>query len=230
MEISPALMAKMLLFSFLFGVVSGAVFDVGRAFRTLIFGYPKSKKMHKFCQIKLPFSRKTICGKNRFFKAFLHIVIFFSDLLFVVFFACGLILVNYFFNDGGLRGFTFWGAILGFALYYFTLSHLLIFIFEGVIIAARYLVWSIFDLLRLPFLFIYNNFEKNIKKIYEKFRFRLEKRSKKVYNVCELLCEDRLDNNKRIRIRPSKTENQRRECKENEKDKNRTRYIAQEKQ
>ena len=86
MEISPALMANMLLFSFLFGVVSGAVFDVGRAFRALIFGYPKSKKMHKFCQIKLPFSKKTICGKSRFFKAFLHIVIFFSDLLFVVFF------------------------------------------------------------------------------------------------------------------------------------------------
>ena len=204
MEISPIAMAKMMLFAFVFGAISGCVFDALRAIRVLFSDAPRSRKLHRFCKIQLPFSKRFFCQSNRLKKIFLAISVFFCDAFFVIFSVCGIMLLNYFFNDGGLRGFTVLGAVLGFALYYFTLSKILLFLFEGLLFCLRYLIEAFFDLFYRPFLNIYNNFVKNIKKIHEKFRFRLEKNRKKVYNVCEILYDDASSSKGRVRIRASR--------------------------
>ena len=91
--------------------------------------------------------------------------------------------INYSYNDGGIRFFTVAGILLGFVIYYFTLSRALIFLGELASFAVRYTFFAIFDVVSLPFLKIYNNLVKKIKKSYEKFRIRIEKKQKKkVFN------------------------------------------------
>ena len=209
MEISPLNMAKMLLFAFVFGIFSGCVFDALRALRAFFSDTPKSKKLGRFCELELPFSKRIFCKSNRVKRIFWGITVFFCDAFFVVFCVLGLMLVNYFYNEGGVRGFTIFGAVLGFALYYFTLSRVVLFLLEGVILCIRYLIAVFFDLFYRPFLNIYNNLVKNIKKIVGKFRFRLEKKSKKVYNVCEILYDDSSLAKGTVRIRFSGNKNNR---------------------
>ena len=60
MEISPILMAKMMFFAFAFGICSGIVFDALRALRMLFSNRPRSGRLYRLCDAKLPFSKRKI--------------------------------------------------------------------------------------------------------------------------------------------------------------------------
>ena len=60
MEISPSLLAKMLFVSFLFGIQSGIIFDIGRVLRALFFGEAKSKRLVGLYAAKLPISKRSL--------------------------------------------------------------------------------------------------------------------------------------------------------------------------
>ena len=218
MEISPILLAKMLMVSFLFAIQAGRVFDVGRAARLFFSCDPKSAKLKKAYRVRLPFSKRemsTIAQKktNRFLK---NAVIFFADVIFVIYSAWGIVKINYSYNDGELRAFSILGFLMGFVIYYFTFSRVAIFLLELVIFSIKYFLAAFFDGLYLPFLKIYNNLVKNIKKVGEKFHFRIEKKGKKVYNVCEVVCKNESQENKRIKVRISTCQKEEEGCGKNE--------------
>jgi len=217
MEISPILLTKMLIVAFLFGIQSGIFFDFGRSLRLCLFGDIKSQKNKKIRNLKLPFSKRELYKKqNKITQIFENIFVFICDFLWVVYSFLGLMKINYSYNDGGIRAFTFFSLILGFILYYFTVSKLVIFIMELLSISLRFVIFSFFDAISIPFLKIYNNLVKKLKKRCEKMRLDIEKKRKKVYNVSELVCENITKENKRNKIKVSVLKNQKKEHGKNE--------------
>lgn len=218
MEIYPIVMAKMLFVSFLFSLQAGALFDFFRALRLIFSGEPKSKLWKRAYRARLPISRKELFAKdegkyNRFMK---NAVIFFSDVFLFVYSAWGLMKINYSYNDGGVRGFTLVGMLVGFVLYYFCISRAVVFLLEGFAFFAKYAFKSLFELVSLPFYKIYNNFVKKIKKMLGKFHLRIEKRGEKVYNVNEVVCENRDFESRATGIRVSSSKRKRKGHGENE--------------
>ena len=218
MEIFPFVLAKMLFVAFLFGIQSGIVFDFGRAMRGLLFGEVKSKKIKKAYSAKLPFSKRKIREhvkkSDRIFK---NVVIFFCDFLWIVYSFFGLVKINYSYNEGGIRFFTILAMIIGFTVYYFSISHLAVFLLEVVSFVIRYIFLSVFDMLSIPFLKLYNILVKKIKKRCENIRLRIEKKKKKVYNVSEEVCENVCEDNKRITVKITIRKNQKKGRIKNEK-------------
>ncbi len=96
MEISPALLSKLLLFCTCLGAVTGSICDVFFLFCDLL-----KKK-----------------GARGIFAAR-----FFGDLVAVLTVSLGVIVFCYYFNDGTIRGFCFIGAAAGFFVYRHTLSY-----------------------------------------------------------------------------------------------------------
>ena len=80
------------------------------------------------------------------------------------------------------------------------MTKVLLFLFEGGFFFLKYAIMSIFDFLRKPMLYIYNKFVKKIKKMCGKFRFRIEKKRKEVYNVNETVCDNESSSANRIKI------------------------------
>ena len=86
MEISPIIMAKMLLVAFLFGAQSGAFFDAGRVLKALFFGDVKSERVRKLYGAELPFSKRIFKTKERKSARILkNILIFFCDISWVIY-------------------------------------------------------------------------------------------------------------------------------------------------
>ena len=111
MEISPFLLAKMLFVSFLFGIQAGIIFDALKALRGMFFGEIKSKKLQKFYNAKLPFSKRDFYKKTAKEKKLLkNVYIFISDFLWVIYSFISIMIINYSYNNGGIRFFTIFAA------------------------------------------------------------------------------------------------------------------------
>ena len=202
MEISPILLAKMLFVAFLFGIQAGVAYDVGRALRALLLGEVKSVRLKRLYDVKIKFSGRTLgeSGKKSSL-IFKNIIIFLCDFFWIIYSFFGLYMINYSYNNGGIRIFTVLGIMTGFAAYYFTLSRLIRFLMEFISFLLRFAFFIVFDTVRLPFLKIYNNLEKNLKKSYENICFHIEKKRKKVYNVPEEVCKNENVENKASAVR-----------------------------
>ena len=219
MEISPVLLSKMLLISFFFGMQAGVIFDIGRALRTLLFGEVKSKGVKKICsKISRSSNQKIEKNKNKIEVICEYIVVFFYDIFWVAYSIFSLAIINYSYNNGGIRFFTVIGVVAGFAIYYFTISRLVIFLTELAVFLLRYTFFAFLNALSIPFLKIYNNLVKKIKKRCEKFRFRIEKKVKKVYNVSEIVCKNEDDNNQSSVVKISVRKNQEKGNAQNERE------------
>ena len=210
MEIFPYVLAKMLFVSFLFGGQLGVLFDIGRTLRLSFSNSPENVKLKKLYSAKLLFSKISMSAaddkKRR--KIFTNITVFLSDLFLSAYAIIGLVIINYSYNDGKFRMFTVLGAAVGFLIYYFTFSKVLLFLIEGGFFFLKYAIMSIFDFLRKPVLYIYNKFVKKIKKMCGKFRFRIEKKKKEVYNVYESVCDNESSYQSRIKITQTVRKNQ----------------------
>lgn len=203
MEISPIILAKMLLISFFFSVQAGVIFDVGRATRSYFSCAPKNKKIALFYGLKIPFSRRILNQNSgrKVNRVFENTVIFLSDVFFVFYSGFGLAKINFSYNDGDFRFLTLIAFGVGFLLYYFTFSKIILLAFEFLVFLLKGLVGVVCAIIGKPFLILYNNLVKKIKKIYGKLRLRLEKKRKMVYNVYELVCESENIGKKRVKIK-----------------------------
>ena len=217
MEISPILMAKMLFIAFLFGIQSGVAFDVGRTFRALFFGDIKNEKIKKMQAVKLPFSGRALCKKEKRATRYIkNTVIFFFDFFWVIYLCIGLMNINYSYNNGGIRIFTIFGVLGGFCIYYFTVSKIVFFIMELLSFSLRFCFFMLFDTVSFPFFKIYNNLVKKIKKRCEKMRLDIEKKRKKVYNVSEVVYKNTDAENNHVRVKILFKKNQKKGSGENE--------------
>ena len=208
MEISPFVLAKMLFVAFLFSIQTGIIFDFGRALCSYFSCSPKNKRIKAFYNAKVFSSKQSlqITSKKRINRFFENAIIFFFDVFLVIYSAVGLVKINFSYNDGVFRFFTVLAFILGFLIYYFVISKMILLLFELLIFIIKYLFVTLFGILERPFSMIYNKLVKIIKKKYEKFHLYIEKKHKVVYNVNEILCnhEDIKKNKVRVRVRSQK--------------------------
>ena len=107
MEISPVLLAKLLFYSFLFGLITGLFYDAHRVVRAL-WGINCFDNNDGVISWKLPFINKRISlGQNKAKKHFFkNSVIFMGDLATLLFAGAGVLILNYSYNDGDFRFFT----------------------------------------------------------------------------------------------------------------------------
>ncbi len=184
MEISPIRMALLLFYSFVFGMGVGVFYDANRIIRVFLGERYSRVGVEGIASWKLPICHKPIYleGKK---KTVRKAVIFIGDFLCVLVAALGIIVLNYSYNSGEFRMFTFFGTAVGFLLYYHTVGRLVMLISEPLAILIKYLVFSFFIIFGYPFLKIGQIIVKNIKKVVFLYSFTLEKRSKKLYNVRE---------------------------------------------
>ncbi len=189
MEISPFLLAKLLLYSFFLGMLTGVFYDANRVIRIFLGERYKQGGFGRLYSIKLPFLKKevslTTASDKGIQKHIRGVVIFFGDMLTVLFGAVGVIILNYSYNDGTFRGFSVVGALVGFLLYYFSIGKLVILVCEPIAFLIKYTFCAFFVILGYPIkLFLYFLI-KNVRKICFLCSFILEKRRKKVYNIKE---------------------------------------------
>lgn len=178
MEISPVLLAKLLAYSCLFGIVISVVFGTARSLFSLVSGKPYKKF---FC-----FSQKAT-GKDRVTYRIQCVYVFFLDVLLWIFGALGVVILSYYFNYGEIRGICVLGTLLGYFISHISVERLIVACFEYVFAALRKIILWMFKKMYAPMSF----FGKKCKKMLEKAKINvintLEKREKLLYNNNELL-------------------------------------------
>jgi len=180
MEISPILLSKLLFFSFLFGIALGILNDVFRITRTF-FGVKYSERDFSNLYSVFRWSPKTASASKHKIRM-LSLVIFLEDLLLMAILGAGIVILNYYFNDGRLRLFTIFSCAVGGVLYFFTVGKLIILLFEPIVIIIRSLIyWSIKGI-TAPFKYAFIFFSRIAKNIYKKIRKKLEKYTNIRYN------------------------------------------------
>ena len=185
MEISPLLLAKLLLYSFFLGIATGVLYDIFRIFRVICGAADVRIPRGKELSLKIPTTNRRVTARHDADKRgfFAHSVNFCCDFFTVIATCCGLLVLNYGYNDGKFRTFTVLGAFCGFLLYYFTVGKLALWVLGPVAFFVKYAFLSFFYILCYPFKFFAKIVIKNVRKIYKLCDFTLEKRRKKEYNI-----------------------------------------------
>ena len=177
-------MLWLLLCSGFFGMAVGVLMDFHRLIR-VFFGVRYSKKTFDRLYAKpLPFLHRPLrVGRsNKIKQVFLNVLIFIQDILLLVFSAIGVVLLNYYFNQGRFRIYTVLAVLLGFLLYYFTIGKLVMLCSEGVVFIFRAVVTVIFVIISRPIVFFVDFFRKIAKKMSKNIQNALAKKRKRVYN------------------------------------------------
>ena len=164
MEISPLALSLLLISSFLWGGIIGVINDVNKVIRVFLCGddfFERHKKMVVF--FKLNKKTKKIISLN---KTFLNILIFIQDISSLIIATIGLILLNYYYNDGYFRSFTFIAMVVGFVIYYFTVGKLATVILEPLAFFLRCIIVSIVRIIILPVRLLFNSIRNLIFKLF----------------------------------------------------------------
>ena len=148
MEISPLTLSLLLFFSFLYGICIGIVNDTNRIIR-VFFGVRYTKinfdKLYAFLKIKNEEKSKT---KTK--NIYLNILIFIQDIFLCIFAAAGIILLNYYFNDGRFRLFTVVAMLFSAVLYYLSVGKLIMLISEPITLIIRTCVVFVVKIIFIP--------------------------------------------------------------------------------
>ena len=181
MEISPLRFLRMLIAAFLFGVSVGIWQDVGKGVRLFSGIEQPDQRLEGLYRVRLPLANRTAAVKGR--RTVLRALVqFVKDVSTFLYFAVGMILLGYRYNDGRFRILPFFIALLGMIFYIKTagrFSSLLLSFFAFLI---RALIFCVFALFLRPFLFFGHFLRKNVHFLQVKFQKALEKKHMKVYN------------------------------------------------
>ena len=109
-------------------------------------------------------------------------VIFLQDILLFAYLGCGTVILNYYLNRGQLRLYTIAAVAAGFAIYYFTLGRLVIFLSEGIIFFIRAISLILFYVISRPFTLIFRAVLRILRSTLKKLRSALEKKRAMRYN------------------------------------------------
>ncbi len=174
----------LLIYSFLFGMSAGVFNDVNRIVRAFFGVRYSGRSFERLYEMKLPFvgslGVKSEAKKIR--KGLLSVLIFFQDILLFAFLGCGTVILNYYLNRGQFRLYTIAAVAAGFALYYFTLGKLVIFLSEGIIFFVKASIRIIFYVISRPFALAARLFVRIFEAIRKKIASALAKKQMIRYN------------------------------------------------
>lgn len=180
MEISPLALSILLISTFLWGGIIGIINDVNKIIRLFLYGetfYERHKKMVDFFKLKVNKKKRVI-----FNKTFLKVLVFIQDVLLLIIGTLGLILLNYYYNDGFFRLFTFWAMLIGFAVYYFIIGKLVMVILEPLAFFVRCFIVTVFRFIIFPIRLLLESIRNLILKLFVKCKISIEKNKNLRYN------------------------------------------------
>ena len=152
MEISQLSFVLLIIYSLLFGVLLGIVYDVIRIQRVFLGVEYKTKRQRtNYRDINLPIiNRKAYFNHRKSSKGLLNIYIAIGDIFFVT--LCGIItvLVAYAYNGGRIRAVIWIGLLVGAVLYYFTVGKMVMRLAEFVAFVLRCAVLYTWELVSFP--------------------------------------------------------------------------------
>ena len=176
MEISPLLLLQLLFFSFLWGAIIGLLNDINRLVR-VFFGIKYTKINYDKIYSKLKFKQIGASGKK-----ILKFIIVAQDLILLLILTYGIIILNYYFNDGRIRWFSVLAFIIGFILYYFVIGKMIMTISEPIVLIIHFLILTVFKIFLMPFIVLLKFIKCSVEKIYNVLRKRIEKKKNISYN------------------------------------------------
>ena len=176
MEISPLKLAELLLFSFLFGGVVGAFNDILRISRVLLGANHPSLGICEFLKKSITFNQNNAFKISK--EILFNVLIFIQDFLLLIFFTLGVILLNYYYNDGKIRFFSVLAMLLGFLIYYFTLGKMVMLLSNPIVVCLRTVICFFISIIILPIKFV----GLCLKKIYIQTKKYIEKKLNLRYN------------------------------------------------
>lgn len=184
METSPILLSLLLLWSFVFGCVLGALNDANRIVRVFLGVSYSKRKFSRLYEAKLPvINRPLKAGNGKPCGRLLAAVIFFQDILLFSAAGIGTVLLNYEFNQGRFRIYTILGIAVGFLLYYFTVGKIVMTVSEGLAFFIKAVFVVIFAAICRPFAIFGRFLGKKIKKIIRFLNIAIANIEKKLYNI-----------------------------------------------
>ncbi len=178
MEISPILLSKLLFFSILFGIFMGCLNDINRIVRVFLgerYSKRSFEKLYNFFRMSQEMPKK----KN---QTLFNTVIFFQDIIFMIMAAIGLVILNFYLNDGHFRVYTVFSAFIGFLIYFFTFGKAVIGVSEPIVIILRFAIITLVKMIIMPFKLFGLFVLRTNKKISYMIIKRLEKRTNIRYN------------------------------------------------
>lgn len=184
MEISPYMLMLLLIYSFVFGMSAGVFNDINRITRAMMGVKYSGKAFERLYRIELPFvGRLSSSGKEKRLKRTVEsAVIFLQDILLFAYLGCGTVILNYYLNRGQLRLYTIAAMAVGFAIYYFTLGRLVIFLSEGIIFFIRAALKISFYVASRPAVWLWHGMRKICLSICKKIYSTIAKKRIMRYN------------------------------------------------
>jgi len=177
MRISPEMLTRLLLYSFIFGAFLAVLDGVLRALFVFADGKIPSKISNTEESHQIERNMKILKG----------VYTFLVDFSVVVLGGIGVILLCYYFNDGEFRGFCLFGVALGFILAHISIGRMIKCLFYRLFLVLRRLIARCFSLFIYPFAKFLIFCKKMFKKIANKICNTLAKKRKVVYNKDEEL-------------------------------------------
>ena len=185
MELSPILLSKLLFYSFIFGLALGALNDVFRITR-VFFGVRYSNK--HFLKLYSALKLREETGKKKR-GVLLNTLICLQDILFMACAGFGIVILNYYLNDGEIRFFTVFSMVIGIVLWYMSIGKVIIFFSEPIVVILKFATFTMLRILSAPIRYFIRFCRKTYKKISHKVRksiannrnMRYNKRKEKYY-------------------------------------------------
>lgn len=153
MEISPLMLLRLLIYSFLFGISAGAFNDLNRILRIFLKTKRTNKGLDRLYDTKLSLLKNLIGIRliRRCAKILFSVLIFIQDIALFLYLGCGVVILNYYMNRGQFRLYTIAAALVGFVIYYFTIGRLMMVLAKGIAYVIRFVMTLLIYLISRPF-------------------------------------------------------------------------------
>ena len=153
MEVSMLGQILVMLYSVILGGVLGFIYDFFRIFRVLCGINYKNKFSEKIKSINLPKIKNPMSQKKNTISKDILIII--TDILYFLTITPIVVVFTYHFNNGKIRWFIFFGIVVGFLVYYFTVGKLIILVSEYIAFAIKVVFSYLIYFLLRPFFKIF---------------------------------------------------------------------------
>lgn len=178
MEISPFNIIKLVLTSLALGGVMGSINDIQKLIRALVFYENANETLSS--KIELDQENEAPLRKRKAW--ILYAFTFIQDILFFALMGIGIVIINYYFNNGRFRIYAPVSAFIGFLIYYLTVGRIWDKIHNSIAGAFRRLILMILAIIFKPITIVCLFFGIIVKKFCKKVYKTIAKRQKKVYN------------------------------------------------
>ncbi len=171
MEISIKYQLISTMYSIILGFFTGLIYDWMKILRKLLIGEISRKTQQKILKIKFPLINLKFNDLSLNFRK--KSVYFIFDMLFFIILTPIMLIFTYAVSNGTLRWYIIIGAFIGFLCYYYSISKIVLFVYEYILVILKIVVSYVIYFAKIPLTKI------NLKIKRKLNSFKMKKKSKK---------------------------------------------------